>query len=130
MPRCSSKRGPEIINTKPFDNEELRARIEVGKRVVELQRELLYKEKLQGVVEMAGAICHEFNQPLQVISGQAELLSMHLGKNSPLLEKVKTIKRQVERIALLTKKVMNITKYASKDYGERSKIIDLEKAVG
>jgi len=30
---------------------------------------LLEKERLQGVLEMAGAICHEMSQPLQVISG-------------------------------------------------------------
>jgi len=30
---------------------------------------LLEKKKLQGVLEMAGAICHELSQPLQVISG-------------------------------------------------------------
>ena len=122
--------GADDYVTKPFNNEELRARIGVGKRVVQLQRELLYQERLQGVVEMAGTICHEFNQPLQIISGQAELLTMQLGKENPMREKIETIKKQVERIASLTRKVMNVTKYAAKNYTEGSKIVDLDKATG
>ena len=35
--------------------------------------ERLQKEKLQGVLEMAGAACHELNQPLQVVSGYNDL---------------------------------------------------------
>ena len=122
--------GADDYIKKPFENEELRARVEVGKRVLQLQRELLYQEKLQGVVEMAGTICHEFNQPLQVIFGQAELLSIQLGRENPLRDKVETIKKQVDRITSLTRKVMNVTKYAAKDYAKGSKIVDLDKAVG
>jgi len=32
------------------------------------QKEKLEKEKLQGVLEMAGAVCHEINQPISAVS--------------------------------------------------------------
>ena len=122
--------GADDYITKPFDNEELRARIEVGKRVVELQRELLYQEKLRGVLEMAGAICHEFNQPLQVICAQTELLAMNPEFGNPLKEKIAVIRRQTERLVNLTRKVMNITSYEAKDYPGGTKIVDLDRAAG
>ena len=38
----------------------------------------MQKERLEGVLEIAGAVCHEFNQPLQAISGYTELMAMNL----------------------------------------------------
>ena len=38
------------------------------------EQERIKKEKLQGVIEMAGAVCHELNQPMQVVLGISELL--------------------------------------------------------
>jgi len=61
--------GADDYIVKPHDYDELRARIDVGRRVIELRKTLAEKEKMQGVLEMAGAICHELNQPLMAISG-------------------------------------------------------------
>jgi PAS domain S-box-containing protein len=38
----------------------------------EAQEQRIQEEKLKGVIEMAGAVCHELNQPLQAISGYSE----------------------------------------------------------
>ncbi len=32
--------------------------------------------RMQGVLEMAGAVCHEMNQPLMAITGYSDLISM------------------------------------------------------
>jgi len=88
------------------------------------ERERLKKEKLKGVVEMAGAVCHELNQPLQSISGFSELLMMEMEKDMPAYEKVSIIKNQVGRMGEITKKLMHITKYETKGYLE-DRIIDL-----
>ncbi len=61
---------------KPYDNAELKARVDVGRRMLMLQKEMREREKLQGLLEMAGAVCHELNQPLQVVSGFSEMLLM------------------------------------------------------
>ena len=112
---------------KPFDQDELRARVEVGRRVIELQNSLIEKEKLKGIVEIAGAICHELNQPMQVVLGHTELLMMDVPEDAPLYASVEAIKAQIERMGSITQKLMTITQYKTKDY-LKGKIVDLEKA--
>lgn len=91
------------------------------------ERERLKKEKLKGVVEMAGAVCHELNQPLQTIMGNAELLMAAMAEDRPYGDKVETIRSQAARMGGITKKLMRITRYETMDYLDE-KIIDIEKA--
>jgi len=120
--------GADEYISKPYDNGELRARVNAGRRMITLQNELREREKLQGVLEMAGAICHELNQPLQTVSGFSELLLMDMETGSPNYETLKKIKAGIKRIGDLTHKIMRITRYQSKPYLNESKIIDIEKA--
>ncbi len=121
--------GADDYISKPFDNEELRARVNVGRRMVTLQNELREREKLQGVLEMAGAVCHELNQPLQSVSGFSELLLMDMETSDPNCEKLKNIKTGIERIGELTRKIMKITRYRSKNYmNGKSRILDIDQA--
>ena len=119
--------GADDYISKPYDNTELQARIEVGKRVIQLQNQMLEQEKLRGVLEMAGAICHELNQPLQVVSGFSEILLEDLKTEDPNYNMIKDIKAGIDRIGALTGKIMNITQYQSKPY-LKSKIVDIEQA--
>ena len=119
--------GADDYITKPFKNSELRSRINVGRRMIELQASLIEKEKLQGILEMAGAVCHELNQPLQVVSGISELLTMDIQENNPLYKKMALIKEQTERMGEITLKLAKITSYETKDYLE-GKIVDIDKS--
>jgi PAS domain S-box-containing protein len=91
------------------------------------EQERLKKEKLKGVVEMAGAVCHELNQPLQTISGFSELLMMEMEKDMPQYEKIGIIKDQIDRMGQITKKLMRTTSYETKVYLD-NRIIDIEKS--
>jgi PAS domain S-box-containing protein len=92
------------------------------------EKERLQKEKLMGVLEMAGAASHELNQPLQIVSGYAELLSQSIIEDHPYHEPIKSIKKQCERLGDLTHKIMRITKYETVEYINGMKIIDIHKA--
>jgi hypothetical protein len=102
-----------------------------------IHRQLMYRlrseeesrhlAKLQGVLETAGAVCHELNQPMQAICGYSELLKMTVEKESPHHRNAEAILTQVRRLNGITAKLMTITRYESKEY-LNGKIIDIDKA--
>jgi K+-sensing histidine kinase KdpD len=94
----------------------------------QLEEERLQRERLEGVIEMAGAACHELNQPLQTLFVYSHLLLKHLPEDSPLFGKIKEIKKSIDQLGNITHKIMNITKYETKEYIGGSKIIDIDKA--
>jgi len=94
----------------------------------QLEEERLQSERLKGVIEMAGAACHELNQPLQVISGYSHLLLSDLSEDSPLFGEITKIKEMVDRLGQITQKIMHITRYETKEYIKGSNIIDIDKA--
>jgi PAS domain S-box-containing protein len=85
------------------------------------------KEKLEGVLETAGAVCHEFNQPLQALSGYTEMLALQLAGREAhtFIEKLTT---QIERMRDITDHLQGITRYETTEYAGNTKIIDLYKA--
>ena len=86
------------------------------------------KAKLQGVMELAGAACHELNQPMQVVLGYADLLARDISKNDPLRSQLALIIEQIDKMSLILKRIRNITSYETQDYIAGIKIIDLAKA--
>ncbi len=92
-------------------------------------RDRMQKEKLEGVLETAGAVCHEFNQPLQAISGYTELMAMKLDGHDArtYIDKLTT---QIARMRDITDKLQGVTRYETKDYAGDTKIIDIHKASG
>ncbi len=91
------------------------------KETEEISRE---KDRLQAVLELAGAVCHEMNQPLMSISGYFELILMDMPVQDPNYPRIKKIQSQLERMAGITKKLMKISKYQTKDY-LNGKILDI-----
>lgn len=113
---------------KPVNKIELLARIKSVLIHKKLEKKLMEEERLNGVLEMAGGICHELNQPMQVVSGYSELLLMDMGKDNSAYPYIKMIKEQTNKMGSITRKLMRITKYETQEYIEGSKIIDIDKA--
>lgn len=92
------------------------------------EKDRLQKEKLQGVLEMAGAACHELNQPLQIMFGYNEFLIKNILDEHSLISTLNIIQEQIERMGAITKKIMKITKYETKPYAQGGIIIDIDKS--
>jgi CheY-like chemotaxis protein len=113
---------------KPVGKTELMARIKSVLTHKMLLTQLIEEQKLQGVLEMAGAVCHEMNQPLQVIAGHSDLLMVDMPEDDPRHDHISEIMEHVKRMGLITNKLMRITKYKTRDYIAGKKIVDIDKA--
>ena len=94
----------------------------------QLEEERLHRERLEGVIEMAGAACHEFGQPLQTLFGCSHLLLKRLPEDSPLFGEITEVKRAIAELGDVVRKITHITRYETKEYIEGSRIIDIDKA--
>ena len=93
------------------------------------EQDRLERERLQAVIEMAAAVCHEINQPMQVVSGHSDLLLKNIAEDHPLYERVKEINDQISKMGKITNKLMRITRYETREYVGGKKMIDIDRAV-
>lgn len=93
-----------------------------------IEEERTQRKKLEGVLEMAGAICHELSQPLQALAGHSELLGKNLPEDHPEQKRIAKILSHVDIATETIEKLRNITRYETKDYVLGTKIIDIERA--
>jgi len=94
----------------------------------QMAEELRDKEKLRAILEMAGAVSHELNNPLQVLSVGIEKLgdpSLDPSRRETLVQLVKS---HTQRIIELSAKIQRISQYATKDYVQGKKIFDIDAA--
>ncbi len=95
------------------------------------EKELLQKEKLQAIVELAGAVCHNMNQPMQAVLVElAECAVMGEIEKDTVNLKVRKIQQHLNTLREMSRKLMHITRYETRDYLEGEKIIDIDKASG
>ncbi len=99
------------------------------KKRLEAEKELRDKDKLEGVIEMARAVCHELNQPLQMIVGNTEILMMKDIDKETVNKRVKLIKEQVDRMGEMTGNLIKIASYKTM-HMPQGKVIDIEKSSG
>ncbi len=119
--------GADDYVTKPFDREELRARVLAGRRIVELQAALLRSEKSASVGQVALGLAQEFSEPLSrlrdnliVLRRDALDLAEHAG--IPGSSSVRTadsmsvsFARSLELITPLLNTVRNLRDFAGTD---------------
>jgi len=91
------------------------------------EKETADRDRLQGVLEMAGAVCHEINQPLQAIIGYSELLDLEPDQ-AQVANSIRAIKSQAARLGKITTNLANITQYKTVAYPGQNKIVDIWEA--
>jgi PAS domain S-box-containing protein len=86
------------------------------------------QEKLEAILEMTGAVCHELSQPMMAIYGYTELVGMKMPKDNPLYHHILKIAKQVDRMGRITRKLMRVARYKTRDYLDGTKIIDIDRS--
>jgi PAS domain S-box-containing protein len=93
-----------------------------------LELELREKEKLTGILELAGGASHEINQPLTVLISGLEQLAKRLPQTGLECELAVTMLESARRLEKISEMLARITHYAGKEYVAGKRIIDLEEA--
>ena len=120
--------GADDYITKPFEVEELRARVAVQFRIQRLRRELVEAGSCRAIVELAGAAAHQLNQPLTIIMTRIELLKEVCPHDHPNLKSLNAIYTAAEEMVDIIHKLQNIRRYETMDYTKRARIVDIDKA--
>ena len=93
----------------------------------EAKNELFEKERLQALMELAGAAAHEINQPLTTLVLSCELLQEDISRKK-IKKHTKQILDATMQISKIVKQMRVIKKYVTKPYVGKVKILDLENS--
>jgi signal transduction histidine kinase len=107
---------------------DLREKMRMEQRLQQAQEQLLAQERQAIVAELAGAAAHELNQPLTSVRNYATLLRRLLQAGTPSYQAAEVIEGEAERMAEIVRKIGKITKYETKSYVGKQKILDLDRA--
>ncbi len=96
--------------------------------IIEQQEAAISKERLTLLLQMAGAIAHDLNQPLMALLGNIELLKLMGNDNDKMKNKYfSRIEQAGQRISDSVKKIQNIRQDATIQHDSKSIMINLEQ---
>jgi response regulator RpfG family c-di-GMP phosphodiesterase len=122
--------------TKPFDSQELLARVRAALRTKKLYDELkatreklTEAERLAALGEMAITLNHEINNPLQGILLAAENMLGDLAEGNISKDDIDVVLENCERIRGVLKQITNIKRIRSEPYIGSLDMLDLNESV-
>jgi signal transduction histidine kinase len=107
---------------------DLREKVRMEQRLAQAQEQILSQERQAIVAELAGAAAHGLNQPLTSVMGYAELLKRRLEPSTAPYSAAEIIFNEAERMAEIVRKIGKITRYETKSYVGRARILDLDRS--
>ena len=84
------------------------------------------EEKLQGVLEMAGGVAHNMNQPLTIMNNLLHDLSEYSYQDDNVPDKLQRIQKQLVKLNSIAQKIRSVKQYKSMHYLLGEKIVDLD----
>lgn len=116
----------DLVARLQLSNQELSDR---NRRLREMQERLVESERIKAVADLVAAMNHEINNPLTIISGQAELLALHLGDEDLAANaKLAIILQQVRRLGRVLSLLATVRHHAVADYPGGRQMLDLVSA--
>jgi PAS domain S-box-containing protein len=107
---------------------DLREIMRMEQRLAQAQEQIIAQERQAIVAELAGAAAHELNQPLTSVMAYSELLKRRLEHGTGAYSAAEVIFNEAERMAEIVRKIGKITKYETKSYVGRARILDLDRS--
>lgn len=92
------------------------------------EQERAEKEKMQGVLELAAAACHELSQPLQYAMGDVEYIAGKSVRDEDFSKAVSSLKQSVDEMSDIVRKIRGITSYKTVEYTPGVPMIDLDES--
>jgi PAS domain S-box-containing protein len=83
-----------------------RLEAERSRSLEEARRALQHSQKLEAVGKLTGGVAHDFNNVLQIIAGNLQLLQMHFGGNEQVEKRLNSALSGVERGAKLSSQLL------------------------
>ncbi len=118
---------------KPVKIAELQARILVAKRIINLQQQLVYHQKMKTYAEIAVAVSHEINNPLTSLLGYLELVKKKIQRENlvetnvdRILQMIDRSHEQGKRIGEIVKKLTSLKDYRVKTYNDGIQMVDID----
>lgn len=116
--------GADDYIVKPFDEDELQARVKVGVRIVELWQQLLETERLTVLAQTAGAAAHEINQPLSTLQALCQLMQLDSGLPEAQQARIERMRAAIDKISAIVLSMGAAEHYVTKHYVDGVDIID------
>ncbi len=112
--------------TKPFNPEELLARVSAHLRIKELEKDLGAKKELEAALKMSVTLQHEINNPLTGVIGNLELLKdWRDSKPDEVDEAVTDALALSLRIKLIVQQLSRVTRIIPATYIKGSEMINI-----
>jgi CheY-like chemotaxis protein len=115
---------------KPINRVELLSRLRLMCELQQTHLKRLETEKLNGVLETAGGVCHKLNQPLQYILGAVQILLMDMDIEDKLYPQLDALRDKVEQMGEITRRLAEITRYRTRTHAGGQHILDIDDSSG
>lgn len=114
--------GADDFMTKPFNDKELLARINVGLRITALQQELSRFQHTKAITELAVTIGHEINNPLGIMMLTLQVMKKKIGtpRESEMAADIDSIMLNGNRVADIVKRLCSLDELQFKPYLKNS----------
>ncbi len=125
---------------KPWDEDALKKEIKEAVSYYEMMESFyhfsgklanqneLEKERMKGVMELAGSVSHALCQPLQVIQGYADIMLMGIDKEHNNYIYLSNLQKQIAKMKYILISIQSIKKYSICKHAGDLRMIDLEKS--